>query len=80
VITAASRNDIIGKLTITVDSVCITKGWPATNPPRIRHFYLFLEQGDALPLKLERKYPAVSSTGRSGSRQTGVQRPTAGGS
>jgi hypothetical protein len=42
-------------------------------PPRIRHFYLFLEQGGALPLNPERKYPAVSSPA---ARDLGKRGPT----
>jgi SAM-dependent methyltransferase len=55
VMTAASRNDIIGKLTITSDSVYITKGWPATDPEGFDISTCYLNRGKRFPLELERE-------------------------
>lgn len=52
VMTAASRIDIIGKLTITRDSVYITKGWPATDPEGFDISNCYLTRGRHFPLAL----------------------------
>lgn len=74
VITAASRNDIIGKLTITSDSVYITKGWPATDPEGFDISTCYLNRGKRSPLEPERTslrsqlYRAVRDLGRRSGR------------
>jgi predicted O-methyltransferase YrrM len=52
VMTAASRTDIIGKLTITSDSIYITKGWPATDPEGFDISTCYLTRGKRFPLVL----------------------------
>lgn len=50
--TAASRTDIIGKLTITNDLVYITKGWPPTEPEGFDISTCYLTRGRHFPLAL----------------------------
>ena len=52
VMTAASRTDIIRKLTITNDSIYITKGWPATDPDGFDISTCYLTRGKSFPLAL----------------------------
>jgi predicted O-methyltransferase YrrM len=52
VMTAASRTDIIGKLTITSDSIYITKGWPDTDPEGFDISTCYLTRGKRFPLAL----------------------------
>jgi predicted O-methyltransferase YrrM len=52
VMTAASRPDIIGKLTITRDSIYMTKGWPATDPEGFDISTSYLTRGKRFPLAL----------------------------
>jgi hypothetical protein len=50
--TAASRPEIIRKLTITRDSVYIIKGWPPTDPEGFDISTSYLTRGRNFPLVL----------------------------